>query len=107
MSCNEFNQYYTDIVDASGNLVSTKCFNGGIYKGTKAFNVNSYKNYKSNDYYTWVNNNFKEYAFPDERYDSDIYDEEVSYRATCENKAYSLKHQQKFAGRIFNTNTKK
>ena len=105
MNCNEFNQYYTDIVDADGNLVTTKCFNGKIYKDTKRFDVNSYKNYKSGEYYTWVNSNFKEYAFPDEKYDAVSYNEDLSYQATCENKAYSLKYQQKFAGRIFNTNT--
>ena len=101
--CNGFNQYYTDIIDEKGNLVTIKCFKGEIYK--ERFNVNDYKNYQSENYYSWVNKNFKDYAFPDEQYNSESYSENDAYISTCENKKYSLKQQQKFTGRIFNTST--
>jgi len=99
--CNEFNQYYTDIVDASGNIVT--CFNGTFYPEQKNFQVNSYKNYKNKPFYSWINENFKEYAFPREDYDSEQYSPSSVFAKNCESKVYSLKQQQKFAARIFNT----
>lgn len=104
-SCNDYNQYFTDIVDQKGRLVTSKCFDGKIYTPLPAFNVNNYRTYKNVDYYTWINTNFTDYAFPDEGYDSPAYNEAASYSAICESKEYSLKQQQKFAGRFFNTHT--
>jgi len=95
--CNTFNQYYTDIVDAQGNIVH--CFDGKIYPEGKTFGVNNYKGYNSKGYYNWINDNFKDYAFPDEEYN------EADYARICESQVYSLKQQQKFAGRLFNTHT--
>ena len=64
--CNEFNQYYTDVV-IDGKIVNDRCFKGlTVYK--EKFNVKSYNNYDSKGYYDWINKNFKEYAFPDEKY---------------------------------------
>jgi len=103
MNCNGFNQYYTDIVDSNGKMVS--CFDGGIYSKAIGLNVNSYKNYQSKGYYTWINENFKDYSFPLENYDSEDYSPENAFSMNCESKTYSLKQQQKFAGRIFNTST--
>jgi len=104
--CNGYNQYYTDIVDENGNLITTKCFNGKeIYPTLKSFNVNNYKTYNNIAYYSWINKNFKDYAFPEEEYESDEYSPEQAFARNCENVVYSLKPQQKFAGRIFNTFT--
>ena len=95
--CDTFNQYYTDIVNSEGDIVH--CFDGKIYKEGKTFEVNDYKGYKSKGYYNWINDNFKDYAFPEEEYS------ENDYARICESQVYSLKQQQKFAGRLFNTNT--
>ena len=104
-SCNKYNQYYTDIVDTNGNIVTSKCFDGAFYLDAKGYDVNNYKTYKSSDYYSWINEHFKEYSFPEEDYESDEYSPEASFKNICESKVYSLKQQQKFAGRIFNTYT--
>ena len=95
--CNQFNQYYTDIVDAQGNIVH--CFDGKMYPEGKTFDVNNYKGYNSKGYYNWINTNFKDYAFPEEEYN------ESDYTRICESSVYSLKQQQNFAGRLFNTHT--
>ena len=100
-NCNKFNQYFTDIV-IDGEL---KCFDGKMYPQGKNFNVNSYKKYNNTGYYTWINDNFSDYAFPDEDYDAADYSPEKAFAKNCESTVYSLKPQQKFAGRIFNTNT--
>ena len=89
--CNTFNQYYTDIVDEKGNLITTKCFDGNkIYPALKSFNVNNYKNYNNVGYYLWINENFKDFAFPEEEFDSDEYSPELAFSKNCENKIYSL-----------------
>ena len=49
--CTTYNQYYTDVVDSEGKLITSKCFDGKIYNKMKDFYVNSYKNYKSTEYY--------------------------------------------------------
>ena len=98
-NCNRYNQYYDEMRVENG-----KCFNGKIYNDLEKFNINNYKNYKSDDYYSWINNNFK--TFPEENYDSDEYSPDQAFANICENNLYSLKQQQKFAGRIFNTFTK-
>lgn len=72
--------------------------NESVYPMMKNFNVNSYKNYKNKDYYTWINNSFKNYSFP-ESY------KQNTFQQICDNENYSLKPQQKFAGRIINTFT--
>ena len=64
-SCNKYNQYYTDIVDTDGNIVTSKCFDGAFYLDAKGYNVNNYKTYKSSDYYSWINEHFKEYSLPE------------------------------------------
>lgn len=99
--CNKFNQYYTDIVDKSGTLITTKCFDGKIY--SNKFDINNYKKYNNVGYYSWINENFKQFAFPDEDYNSEEYSPELAFAKNCENVVYSLKQQQKFAGRVFNT----
>jgi len=91
-NCNDYNQYYTDVV-VDGKIMNELCFKGSsVYPKMKTFSVNSLKNYNSKDYYSWINDNFKEYSFPEEdTFSCDLTDN------------YSLKQQQKFAGRIFNT----
>uniref|UniRef100_A0A6C0B050 Helicase ATP-binding domain-containing protein n=1 Tax=viral metagenome TaxID=1070528 RepID=A0A6C0B050_9ZZZZ len=101
-SCDKYNQYATDVLDPEGNLITIKCFDGDtIYREQKTFSVNSYKNYNSTGYYSWIDKNFKSYSFPSE----DFADPEKSFNEICNGVGYSLKQQQKFAGRIFNTNT--
>ena len=78
------NQYYTDPV----------AFDKKIYN--KKFDVNDYKNYKSREYYSWINKSFENYSFPLD-YSLQTFDD------ICNSVDYSLKPQQKFAGRIFNT----
>ena len=100
--CDNYNQYYTDIVDKEGNLITSRCFKGNeIY--SKKFNFNNYTSYKNQEYYHWINTNFQEYSFPQEDYETEDYSPEVAYNSICESSVYSLKPQQKFAGRIFNT----
>jgi hypothetical protein len=95
--CNDDNQYYTDVVDSNGNLLIDDCFIGkNIYPPMKAFNFKSFLDYKSKNYYEYINSNFKKYSFPP-NYKSLTFDD------ICESNDYSLKQQQKFAGRIFNT----
>ena len=77
----EINQYHGDVP-----------FN----KKYKKFNLNDYRNYKSKEYYTWINNNLNEYSFPSNYLSK-------SFEDICENVDYSLKPQQKLAGRILNT----
>lgn len=105
-SCDDYNQYYNDIIDSDGNLVTAKCFNGKeIYLAQKAFKVNNFKDYNNVGYYAWIDTNFKDYSFPEDNFDSEDYDPEKQFNQICNNVSYSLKQQQKFAGRIFNTNT--
>ena len=62
INCSNYNQYYTDVVDADGNIDETKCFKGStVYPKMKNFAINSYKNYKSKDYYNFINENLNEY----------------------------------------------
>jgi len=79
----QINEYYTE-----------PPFDKKVY--SKSFNFNDYLNYNSQDYYTWINNSFKDYAFP-----SDY--SQQTFQDLCENVDYSLKPQQKFAARVFNT----
>jgi superfamily II DNA or RNA helicase len=105
-NCDKYNQYYTDIFDKSGKLITSKCFKGNeIYSEMKKFNINNYTSYKNQEYYHWVNTNFNEYSFPPEDYNSEDYNPETAFKSICETSVYSLKPQQKFAGRIFNTYT--
>lgn len=84
--CNNYNQYYGE-----------ECFKGSeIYPKMKDFNLNNFKNYKSKEYISFINENMKNYSFSPEY-------PEMTFRDICENTDYSLKPQQKFAGRIFNT----
>ena len=98
-NCNSINQYYSDVTDGDGKIVPGKCFKGGIYKEQPKFNLNSYLNYNSKDYYSWINKNFKDYSF-EQDYSLKTFDDICG-----QTKEYSLKPQQKFAGRIFNTLT--
>jgi len=91
---NEINQYYSDVTE-DNEIVSLKHFNKKVYHDK--FHVNDYLNYKSKEYYSWINKNFsKDYSFPLD-YSSKTFDD------LCSSTDYSLKPQQKFAGRIFNT----
>ena len=105
-NCDDYNQYYTDIFDNDGNLITSRCFKGNeVYPEMKKYNINNFLNYKSKEYYYWINNNFKEYAFPPEDYDSSDYNPEKAFDDICgKDVKYSLKPQQKFAARILNTN---
>ena len=78
--------YYTESV----------AFDKRVYNNFIDFKLNDYLKYKSRDYYTWINNNLADYSFPRD-YSSQ------TFESLCENVDYSLKPQQKFAGRIFNT----
>ena len=71
-------------------------FDKRVYKDFANFKLNDYLKYKSRDYYTWINDNLNDYSFPQD-YSSQ------TFESLCENVDYSLKPQQKFAGRIFNT----
>ena len=86
--------YYTDITDETGQIVASKRFNKRVY--IPKFNINSYSNYRSRDYYEWINKNLNVYSFPANY-------QQKTFQELCENRDYSLKPQQKFAGRIFNT----
>ena len=104
MDCNIYNQYYTDVI-INHKIINDRCFKGSsLYN--KKFKSNSYTDYKSNEYYTWINESFKQYAFPDEKFNDPGYDPEAVYSSICNASDYSLKPQQKFAGRIMNTYTK-
>jgi hypothetical protein len=103
-NCDKYNQYYTDIFDKTGKLITSRCFKGNeIYPEMKKFNINNYISYKNQEYYHWINANFNEYSFPPEDYNSEDYNPETAFNSICKNAVYSLKPQQKFAGRIFNT----
>jgi hypothetical protein len=105
-SCDQYNQYYQEIVDPNNpsKIIDSKCFNGKpIYK--QRHNLNSYKNYKGQDYYNWVNSSFRDYTFDNEDYDDPGYNAEATFNGICRAQVYGLKKQQKFAGRIMNTHT--
>jgi len=103
MDCSIYNQYYTDVV-IDGKIINENCFKGSkVYKNVKNFKVNNYKNYQSNEYYNWINKEFQNYSFPDEKFNDPGYNSEAVYDSICNAKEYSLKPQQKFAGRIMNT----
>ncbi len=103
MDCNKYNQYFNDVV-IDGKIINERCFQGSeIYKNFNKFKVNDYLNFDSEAYYNWINNNFNEYAFPDEKFNSVGYNPEAVYQSTCNPVEYSLKPQQKFAARIVNT----
>jgi hypothetical protein len=103
MDCGKFNQYYTDVV-IDGKIVNERCFKGSeIYKNFDKFKVNDYLNFDSEGYYNWINNSFQQYAFPDEKFNLAGYNPEAVYQGVCNPVEYSLKPQQKFAGRIMNT----
>ena len=92
MDCSNYNKYYDDF-----NNDPSKCFKGsGVYPKMKDFHINNFRKYKSNDYYSFINNNLKEYSF-NEDYPT------LTFKDICESTGYSLKPQQKFAGRVFNT----
>jgi hypothetical protein len=96
-ACNYDNQYYTDVIDSECNLLVNNCFNGEeVYPPMKDFNFRNFLNYKSKNYYEYINSKFDKYSFPPD-YKSLTFDD------ICDSKDYSLKQQQKFAGRIFNT----
>jgi len=96
--CNGTNQYYDDVVDATGNIIEKNCFEPGLYSQMKNFNFTDFMEYKNKDYYNYINTNFREYSFPENYKD-------LSFEDICETEEYSLKPQQKFVSRIFNTNT--
>jgi superfamily II DNA or RNA helicase len=86
MDCDNYNQYFSE-----------KCFKGEeVYPKMKGFGINDYSVYKSKDYYSFINENMEEYSFNKDY-------PELTFKDICESGDYSLKQQQKFAGRIFNT----
>jgi superfamily II DNA or RNA helicase len=102
MDCRKYNQYYSDVV-INGSIVNQKCFKGSeVYKNVKTFGINSYTKFDSEKYYNWINESFKQYAFPEEKYNVG-YNPEAVYTDICKNPTYNLKPQQKFAGRVMNT----
>ena len=95
--CNIYNQYNSDTVDPNGDFNPAKCFKGSmVYSKMKDLHINDFKKYKSKDYYNFINENLSEYSFPKDYID-------MSFDSICNPNEYSLKPQQKFAGRIFNT----
>jgi superfamily II DNA or RNA helicase len=64
---------------------------------------NDFVHYDNRAYYNWINENFKEYSFPEENYNSENYSEENAYDKLCGNVVYSLRPQQQFAAKVFNT----
>ena len=98
-SCDiNLNQYYSDVIGDDGLPDKSKYFDGeSIYPKLKSVSFNNFKNYKSKEYYSYINEGFKEYSFPED-YST------KTFADICESGEYSLKPQQKFAGRIFNTN---
>jgi len=95
--CSNYNQYYSDIISPDGEIDPTKCFKGSkIYPKMRSFNMNNFKSYNSRAYYNFINENMKDYSFP-KNY------AELSFDDICNQVDYSLKPQQKFAGRAFNT----
>ena len=97
VNCKNYNQYYSDIINSDGQIDPNKCFDGSlVYQNIDKYNFNDFVNYKSKDYYDFINKNFDRYSFPANY-------SELTYEEICEQKNYSLKPQQKFAGRIFNT----
>jgi len=103
MDCEKYNQYYTDVV-IDGAIVNSKCFKGSeVYSNFSRFKINDMVGYSSGDYYSWINENFREYSFPDENIDSEDYSPELVYKNTCNPEKYSLKPQQKFVARAINT----
>jgi hypothetical protein len=86
---NEYNQYSDDIN------------NGIIFNGNKKYSdlkdtkFNDYLLFDNKKYYSSINKDFSEYSFPEDYLDS-------SFEELCKVGEYSLKQQQKFAGRIFN-----
>ena len=100
---NKYNQYYSDVV-VGDKIVNDKCFQGSkVYN--ESFKINDYLSYKSSKYYTWINDNFKQYSFPDEKINNPEYNPEAIFKSTCNPSKYSLKPQQKFAARVMNTFT--
>jgi len=92
----ELNQYYTD-VSQDGVVVPSKYFKKEVYNNFEdKYKINDFKNYKNKEYYTWINKSFHKYSFPPD-YSLQSFD------TICNSVDYSLKPQQKFAGRIFNT----
>jgi hypothetical protein len=103
--CNNYNQYYTDVV-IDGKIVNERCFKGSkVYSNIKDYKFNSPSKYKSEEYYSWINREFQKYAFPPEKFNEDTYNPEIMYQSICNAKDYSLKPQQKFAARVINTHT--
>ena len=49
----ELNQYYNDVP-----------FQKKIYN--RNFDINDFKNYKSREYYSWINESFDRYSFPND-----------------------------------------
>jgi superfamily II DNA or RNA helicase len=104
MDCKNYNQYYSDVV-VNGKIVNQRCFKGSeVYKNIKRFKINNYVDFDSEKYYQWINDSFNQYAFPDEKFNEAGYNPEAVYNNICNPVDYSLKPQQKFAGRIINTN---
>jgi hypothetical protein len=89
----EINQYYTDVHE-DDTIEPSKYFNKKVYN--KNFNVNDFRKYKSKEYYSWINQSFDKYSFPP-GYSLQSFDQ------ICNSVDYSLKPQQKFVARVFNT----
>ena len=96
--CNSTNQYYDDIIDPEGNIEESKCFDSNsVYGMMKNFKFNNFKEYNNREYYNYLNKNFGKYSFPENYLD-------LNFENICKSESFSLKPQQKFVSRIFNTN---
>ena len=89
----DIHQYYDDVTE-NDELVPGNVFNKKVY--SKKFHTNDFRKYKSKEYYSWINDTFKDYSFP-ENYSSQ------TFESICNPTGYSLKPQQKFVARVFNT----
>lgn len=88
VNCRNYNQYYDDIINDSGQIDPNKCFNGSlVYQNVDNYHFNDFLNYKSKDYYDFINKNFDRYSFPENYSD-------LTYEQICEQQKYSLKPQQ-------------
>lgn len=90
---------YSDILDTDGKIIKDKLFRGAdVYPPMKDFHFNDYIKYNSVGYYNYINEKFSKFSFPIEY-------SNLTFNQICKGDTYSLKEQQKFAARIFNTHT--
>ena len=99
-NCSKYNQYSDELkYDSNNNIIKESCFDGkDLYSTINDIDVNDYLKYNNRKYYSTINSKLNKYQF-NENYINNTFTE------ICNNSKYSLKEQQKFAGRAFNTHT--